>query len=69
MDILDKFLPPEIKKLSNIAIRAYDDLGVRARLAQDGIVKIESTVNDDYRITVIVEDLKHRPEIEEGKDE
>ncbi|WP_319377775.1 hypothetical protein [uncultured Methanocorpusculum sp.] len=69
MDILDKFLPPEIKKLSNIAIRAYDDLGVRARLAQDGIVKVESTVNDDYRITVIVEDLKHRPEIEEGKDE
>lgn len=64
MDILDKFLPPEIKKLSNIAIRAYDDLGVREALARDGVVKVTSNVNDDYRITVIVEDLKHAAQIE-----
>jgi len=64
MDILDKFLPPEIKKLSNIAIRAYDDLGVRATLARDGIVKVTSNVNDDYRLTVIVEDLRRQPKLE-----
>jgi len=64
MDILDKFLPPEIKKLSNIAERAYDDLGVRATLARDGIVKVTSNVNDDYRLTVIVEDLRRQPKHE-----
>jgi len=67
MDIFEKIIPPEIKKLSNIAIRAYDDLGVRATLARDGIVKVTSSINDDYRVTVIVEDLHRQPKLAEGE--